>query len=80
VLRGSDNLPELQRNLAPILNDIQTNFQSVANAVNTNIGQAGATSTRPTLHQPGESFFDTTLNKPIWWNGSHWVDATGTIV
>lgn len=24
--------------------------------------------------------FDTTLNKPIWWTGSSWVDATGTQV
>lgn len=25
----------------------------------------------------GKQFFDTTLNKPIWWTGSAWVDATG---
>jgi len=24
--------------------------------------------------------FDTTLGKPIWWNGTNWVDATGTVV
>lgn len=29
-----------------------------------------AYSTRP-------SYFDTTLNKPIWWTGSKWVDSTG---
>ena len=28
----------------------------------------------------GFQYFDTTLNKPIWWTGSHWVDATGTQV
>lgn len=39
---------------------------------------------RPTLtnhiRDIGYMYFDTTLNKPIWWNGTNWVDATGTIV
>lgn len=36
--------------------------------------------TRPTydLHQVGRVFFDTLLNKPIYWTGSKWVDSTGT--
>ena len=28
----------------------------------------------------GFQFFDTTLNKPIYWTGTGWVDATGTTV
>lgn len=28
----------------------------------------------------GMQFFDTTLNKPIWYNGKEWVDAMGEIV
>jgi hypothetical protein len=28
----------------------------------------------------GMYFFDTTNNKPVWWNGTNWVDATGTII
>lgn len=28
----------------------------------------------------GRSYFDTTLGKPIWWNGSGWVDGTGSAV
>jgi len=40
-----------------------------------------ATADRPTLNLvDGRSIFDSTLNKPIWWNGSVWVDATGTTV
>ena len=38
---------------------------------------------RPTLYTGGHKgyqFFDTTLNKPIWWTGSAWVDATGAEV
>lgn len=28
----------------------------------------------------GREYFDTTLNKPIWWTGTNWVDATGATV
>ena len=41
---------------------------------------------RTTLGRPtsnlhiGLMVFDTTLGKPIWWNGTNWVDATGTTV
>lgn len=28
----------------------------------------------------GQCMFDSTLGKPIWWNGSSWVDATGAAV
>lgn len=27
---------------------------------------------------PGFQYFNTDLNKPIWWNGGYWVDASGT--
>ena len=36
--------------------------------------------TRPTATYIGQSHFDTTLNKPIWWNGTGWKDAMGTTV
>ena len=28
----------------------------------------------------GFLYYDTTIGKPIWWSGSSWKDATGTIV
>lgn len=28
----------------------------------------------------GKMYFDTTLNKPIWWTGAAWVDSTGATV
>ena len=41
----------------------------------------GTTAQRPTVGlYVGFQFFDTTLKKPIWWNGSAWVDATGATV
>lgn len=43
-------------------------------------GSAFTTAGRPTVAQVGTMVFDTTLGKPIWWNGSVWKDATGTTV
>lgn len=41
---------------------------------------AGSSSERPASPVVGTMYFDTTLNKPIWWSGSEWVDASGTAV
>lgn len=43
----------------------------------------GTSSERPIIKSNIDDniqFFDTTLNKPIWWNGTNWVDATGATV
>lgn len=37
----------------------------------------GATDNRPSDVNAGYMYFDTTINKPIWYNGTRWVDATG---
>jgi hypothetical protein len=51
-------------------------------AINTlSTPSAGTTALRPTTSlQVGQFYFDTSLGIPIWWNGSNWVDATGTAV
>lgn len=46
---------------------------------------SGNTGSRPTFlsshwRDKGYQYFDTTLNKPIWWNGTNWVDANGVTV
>ena len=47
---------------------------------------SGNTGSRPTSRMTndwqsiGFRYFDTTLGKPIFWNGSGWVDATGASV
>ena len=38
------------------------------------------TASRPASPDNYQFHFDTTLNKPIWYNGSAWVDATGATV
>lgn len=35
---------------------------------------------RPNVTEVGTMTFDSTLGKPIWWNGDAWVDATGSVV
>lgn len=40
----------------------------------------GDTDNRPTNINQGYCYYDTTLQKPIWWTGSKWVDATGADV
>ena len=40
----------------------------------------GNTESRPTGKTAGYMYFDTTLNKPIWYTGTSWVDATGTAI
>jgi len=49
------------------------------------IPDSGVTADRPLNTgspklQTGQYYFDTTLGIPIWWDGTNWVDATGTTV
>ncbi len=42
---------------------------------------SGATAARPAdALYTGYCYFDTMLNKPIWWNGRNWVDSLGNSV
>lgn len=41
---------------------------------------SGTTSNRPTNVLVGFQYFDTTINKPIFWDVSKWIDATGATV
>lgn len=41
---------------------------------------SGTTSNRPTNVLVGFQYFDTTINKPIFWDGAKWIDATGATV
>lgn len=40
--------------------------------------QGGTTAERPSNPQNYEMFFDTDIGMPVWWDGSDWVDATGS--
>jgi hypothetical protein len=51
-------------------------------AINTlSTPSAGITAARPSTGlQVGQFYFDTTINRPIWWTGSNWINAAGTVV
>ena len=40
----------------------------------------GVTASRPTSSVLGQFYYDTTINRPVWWNGTSWVKADGTAV
>ena len=43
------------------------------------LATSGDTSHRPTqTAYVGKRYLDTEQGKPVWWNGTDWVDATGT--
>lgn len=44
------------------------------------ITKSGITANRPPTPTTGQTYFDTTLGQPIWYDGSNWIDATGTTV
>jgi hypothetical protein len=40
--------------------------------------ETGTTAERPVVQLfIGQMFFDVTLGVPVWWQGGHWVDASG---
>ena len=42
---------------------------------------AGTTALRPSTGLlVGQFYFDTTINRPIWWDGTNWINAAGTVV
>lgn len=55
----------------------ETNFNS--NSAFNFVIQNGVTAGRP-AGITGAMYFDTTLNRPIWFDGTNWIEADGTIV
>ena len=56
-------------------NQLNNYTQATANPDN------GSTTDRPGKPlQIGQFYFDTTLGYPIWWNGTKWVNASGTVI
>jgi hypothetical protein len=39
---------------------------------------AGSTANRPTWAKPGQLYFDTSILKPVWYNGTAWVTWNGS--
>lgn len=53
--------------------------RDAAHHISRAVPESGPTTDRPTSDLwAGRQYFDTTLGQPIWFDGSGWVDATGT--
>jgi hypothetical protein len=66
---------QLNQNLRIYFNNLDAFLTTISTPQN------GTTADRPTQSlQIGQFYFDTTLGYPIWYNGTDWVDATGTAV
>jgi hypothetical protein len=66
-------------NLRDVVHTIWDAFRRIAIAFNT--PDSGNSASRPSAELvAGQTYFDLTLNIPIWWDGTQWVDATGAPV
>lgn len=65
-------------------NIIRINLETPAAQAISNLSynkKSGTTSERPTNPNVyDEPYFDTDLNKALWWNGVNWIDAMGNVV
>lgn len=72
-----DEISKSQRDItARTLTDTPTDSLSVVNRRYVTLN--GPTASRPGASVLGQSYFDTNINKPVWWNGSTWKLADGT--
>ena len=71
-----------QRYIDQLTNALRLYFNQVDNFTqNVTVPPSGTTANRPTERlEVGQYYFDTTLGIPIWYDGTNWVDATGTVV
>ena len=57
---------------------VASNYQRGGDYLYIPIIQAGQSEEKPSQSiAPGTMFFDTTLGKPVWYNGEKWVDSEG---
>jgi hypothetical protein len=74
---------EYQQRYADQLNNaLRLYFNQIDNfAQNVTVPASGNTASRPTeFLEIGQFYFDTTINRPIWYNGTNWINAAGTVV
>lgn len=58
-----------------IIQQTARSIEAFGDAIKKVSSTAIPSSIRPHNANVGQSFFDTTLNKPIWWVGTYWVDS-----
>src|SRR5258708_29242504 len=82
--RDFEDLKIVARSMMKIVDAISTGFRRITKVANASIStfDSGTTAHRPAVGTKvvGSGYLDLTLNKPIWWNGTNWIDATGATV
>ena len=69
----------ISKRVSGVTDSIVNKVDEIFNVISDNC--RGATTDRPTCYlSNGFEFYDSTLGTPIWYNGTGWVDATGTSV
>ncbi len=67
-----------EKSMSPIATILDLEYVINAGA---DIEWVGTTAKRPPIKSASNTaYFDTTLGKPIWFDGTNWIDATGTTV
>jgi hypothetical protein len=71
-----------QRYIDQLTNALRLYFNQIDNFTqNVTVPPSGTTANRPTERlQIGQYYFDTTIGRPIWYNGTNWINAAGTVV
>ena len=75
-----------QRYIDQLTNTLRLYFTAIDNFTQASVTPLyGATADRPveSVQAPlpiGQFYYDTTLDRPIWWNGTVWKKADGTTV
>jgi hypothetical protein len=71
-----------QRYIDQLNNALRLYFNQIDNFTqNVTVPASGTTANRPTERlQVGQYYFDTTIGRPIWYNGTNWINAAGTVV
>ena len=75
-----------QRYIDQLTNALRLYFTQIDNFTQAiSIPLSGTTTNRPieSINVPlpiGLNYFDTTINRPIWWTGTQWIKADGTVV
>ena len=83
LLDKIENTNELLNSFKDYTGDEFQNVKSEISEINDKIQiQKGTTEQRPnvTTDDEGFQYYDTILHKPIWWNGTQWIDGTNTPV
>jgi hypothetical protein len=71
-----------QRYIDQLTNALRLYFNQIDNFTqNVTVPPSGTTANRPTERlEVGQYYFDTTIGRPIWYNGTNWINAAGTVV